>query len=201
MRHELEEIKRDQSSVSISIDPPIRNQTQAMQLLYKEYAKKDRELQELREKVDSLFGSKITSSTLPTTVTIDNTLCSIKSFSNESQSNRDNTQMHESLLDLEIAGLEDMEHSRISNNDDSFGHIFDNDQLSSLHLSSDSANMNCPQIHQAVAHGNKATLVNLIEDSSNIDQDINSTDSIGRYVNAFSFITEFIMFFTSHLCT
>ena len=192
MRLELDEIKKNHTTVSgssicmsqsslsktLGIDPTLQSNSDEIKLLYQECAKKDRELKELREKVDSLSGSKSVAPTLPTTVTI-------SQIGSPSYRPTSQIRMHSSsnLLDSELVGLEDLECSQISTNDDSF----DDNQLPSLHLSLDTqlndlACMHEFTLHNAVKNNDKLSFLNEIEHSPNVDIDINSVDLTGRYV-------------------
>ena len=192
MRLELDEIKKNQTTVSGSsicmsqsslsknseIDPTFQGHSDEVRLLHQECAKKDRELKELREKVDSLSSNKSVAPTLPTTVTISQ----IGSRSNVSTS-QIRMRSSSNLLDSELVTLQDLECSHISTYDDSFDH----NQLPSLHLSSDTHLNNLAyahefKLHDAIENNDKSTFLSEIEHSSDIDIYINSVDLTGRYV-------------------
>lgn len=206
MRRELEEIKRNHcgisgssicvshGSLSNTSEPSVRSPTQEIKLLFEECAKKDRELQQLREQIESLRGNGSVSSTLPTTVTFDSNFQSdksrIESIPHSTAAHRDQvahaTQSTQSnLLDSELEGLEDLERSLISGNEHSFETPCENNKFPTIQLSSesqahDSAKAYDFPIHRAIQCNNKAMFLDEIGTSADIDLDINSVDTTGR---------------------
>lgn len=171
------------SNICISHDTmSVQSQLQELRQLHQECATKDRELQELREMVDLLHGSKSIPSTLPTTVTISRN--GSPSFSSTSRGHT-YAQTHRSpnLLDSEIADLDELDCSAISTNGDSFDPYL----LPSLHLSSysnliESTDLQELPLHSAIKQNNETLFLHEIERTSDVDIEINSTDSSGRYV-------------------
>jgi hypothetical protein len=206
MRLELEEIKRNhggisgsstcvsRGSLSNTSEPSVRSSTQEIKLLFEECAKKDRELQQLREQIESLRGNRSVSSTLPTTVTFDSNFQSNKSrivpipYCHPAQRDRlaNATQPAQSnLLDSELERLEDLERSLIAGNEHLFETAHENNNFPSIHLSSepqahDSANVYDFPLHRAIQCNNKTVFLDEIGKSADIDLDINSVDPTGR---------------------
>lgn len=186
MRLELQELKKTQSGISGSsicesheslsrmsgIDRSVQNHTQEIKLLHQACAKKDRDIQYLREQVESLQGNRSTrSSTLPTTVTFDTKTIQSRALAQPLSSN---------LLDSE---LELLECSHISH-EASLEGTFEQDQLPSLHLSSESQTNTSIEahfpLHHAVQCDDKVVFSDIIGASSDPDLEINATDQTGR---------------------
>ena len=156
MRQELEKMKIDDS----------QSQSEEIRMLYQQCAKKDQELQELREQVDSLCGNKSATLTLPSTILISRNAS--PSLGSTSHSKHAQLLASRNLLDSELANLEELECSRISKKEDSFDH----NQINDLEL----------PLHHAIIHDNKAMFLKEVQYSSDIDIEINAIDSSGRCV-------------------
>ena len=161
-------------------------------LLSEECAKKDRELEMLRQEVDCLRDRSVTTQTIPTmpsTISISPTSRS-SAFgvpflpSDTSNIFRDTPNMPSSnLLDDEVEGLPDLEYSRISRHD-SHDNTFEKGHYSSFNLSIESSFMDSSTslpFHRAVKSNNYKLLLDEIKNaSSDIETSINSVDSKGR---------------------
>jgi len=165
------------------------DQDDRIQLLSEECAKKDRELEMLRQEVDSLRDRSVTTQTMPTTISISPRSRS-SAFgvpflpSDTSNIFRDTPNMPSSnLLDSEMEGLPDLEISRISRHD-SRDNTFDKGHYSSFNLSMASSFMDSFSslpFHRAVKSNNYKLLLEEIKNASqDIETSINSVDSKGR---------------------
>ena len=156
------------------------NPNDKIQLLAEEVAKKDRELEMLRQEVDTLRDRSVTNQTMPTHISISQTSRSSALGvpflpSDTSTIFRDTPNMPSSnLLDSEVEGLPDVEHSRTSRHDN----------YSSFNLSMESSFMDSSSslpFHRAVKSNNHKLLLEGIKDaSSDIETSINSVDYKGR---------------------
>lgn len=224
MKRQLEEVKRNQSGASsifsqeslsqcgnqqmdVELQTSSFSSSQSQQqihMLYQECAKKDRELQLLRRQVESLRGRSI-DETLPTTVTVDTAQMSSRSsrlspnFPYTPRDGRAHPNVSSpNLLDSEIEDLPELEHSHISVQ----GSSFERDDLPSLNLSMASAFNEFSSIdelpfHRAIQCNDYEMLKKEIHDSSDVDLDINSVDSMGRLVKGIHFTMVLVLLPTS----
>ena len=151
-----------------------------IQLLSEECAKKDRELEMLRQEVDSLRDRSMTTQTMPTTISISqmsrSSALGVPFLPSDTDNIfRDTPNMPSSnLLDSEVGGLPDADYSRGSRQD----------HYSSFNLSMTSSFTDHPSslpFHYAVKNNNHKMLLGAIKGaSSDIETSINSVDSKGR---------------------
>ncbi|KAL7498034.1 hypothetical protein ACHAWT_005989 [Skeletonema menzelii] len=164
-----------QQAVIESVNPDDK-----IQLLSEEVAKKDRELEMLRQQVDSLRDRSVTNQTMPTHISISQTSRSsalgVPFLPSETSTIfRDTRNMPSSnLLDSEVEGLPDVEYSR----------TLRQDHYSSFNLSTESSFMDTSSslpFHRAVKSNDYKLLLEEIKHASpDIETSINAPDSKGR---------------------
>ena len=190
MQQELDSWTTSQTSAS---------QDEKIRALYQECAKKDQELQVLRQEVESLRGSgRSVPSTLPLTVTVDTPLSPSKAVrsspadlmllpSSESSLTKSTGLMpaSPSLLDSAVEGLPQLECSQVSLPGSSVDISEERLNVLSLDQTTESSFIDCNTIeelpfHHAVVLGDLEMLLIEIHNTSDIELGINAPDSKGR---------------------